>query len=230
MKQEKWLNAKEAVEMGLVDEIYEPDIVLNLFENSKMFAMIKENGLPVPMIVNAEISGEKEKEPSWLNKLFSKLDSTLKPIENSNTKSIIMHKNFTFINQVLNVEGLESTDGKTFVLTQENIQAINAKFDALEKAQNESKKSNEDLVQAQNELKTSKDALTTATNLIDGIHANVKAAEGIENKIAAVTKILSEKPGQGAAQNLGKDKNTAGVENQVIIDNLEHNREADANL
>jgi hypothetical protein len=210
----EWITPDEAKEIGFVTDVFEPKKMVAFFSSeilSQFHLPAIPNNIIIPTIEN-------QAEPTWLQKIFNRLDVMSGKVETAitNTKTLNMNKDFKLINLVLGIEGLESTDGKNFNLTIENLQAINARLEALEKLQNEAQQSKTDL--------------TNAIDLIDGIHTTVKEAAGIQNKVGAITKILTEKPGQGAAQNLGKDKNTTGVVNQEIIDSLEHNREADANL
>lgn len=218
----EWITADEAKEKGFITNIFEPKKMAAFFSND----ILNQFNLPsIPKNLMIQSSAE-ETEPSWLSKIFNRLDK-LSPhvastITNSNT--INMNKDFGFINKVLNVEGLESNDGKNFNLSIESITAINNELAKLAAA-------NADVEKHKGEAEKAKNELTTAINKIDEIDATVKTAEGIEAKVTAITKKLAEKPGHQAAENLGDDdKGDKSGADFETINNLPHNREVDENM
>ena len=83
-----------------------------------------------------------------LNKILTKLDGLFSSKEKQSAPSIVseMKKDYTKINTLLNVEGVEDSDGKV-ILTEEQVRAVNDRLDALETEVGEQK----DLVRQRDE-------------------------------------------------------------------------------
>ncbi len=212
MKEERWLSAKEAVELGLVDELVptkkKPQIT------NQMLVMMKANGLPIPGV---EMETD---EDSLIDKVIKKLAPIISP-----KNHIIMTKDFLFVNKILNVEGFEANDNKV-TLTIEQMTALNTKLQELEKAVTDSNTAKETAEQARNTAETS---LNNLTGELDSLHPDVKAAIDTAGKISAVKAQLAKRPGTPPATPTGKEE-SGDVKNDAdwdAINNLPHNKEAD---
>ena len=129
-----------------------------------------------------------------------------------------MKKDFTFVNQVLGVEGVEVKNDMVTIPV-----ANLAQLDARIKADSDSIAN----------LTTERDAVQTNldnfTNQIDEIDATVKAAATPEAKVTAITAKLASRPAAPAANTQGA-AGEGSVTDSVdwdAIDNLPHNQAAD---
>ena len=126
MEEERWMPAAEAKEWGFIDKII-PGTHKKPQVTNEMTDCFTALGLPLPAI-----DSEGKPEPEGRDKnLVSQIIDGIKglfPTGNktdiSNSSNTVMRKEFTFINQILNSEGIEEKDGK-MLLTVENLQAIN---------------------------------------------------------------------------------------------------------
>ena len=149
LKKGGWLTAEEALQYGFIDEIIDDDVKMNY--TAATAERFNRLGLPALPNDKAENKNDKEKaegadEKNFferLNKFFNKKkeDSSETAVQNSDTSKLNtdMKKDYVNVNKVLNVEGIEFTEGKTN-LTEEQIKAINAKMDELQKNLAESQK------------------------------------------------------------------------------------------
>ena len=145
LKAGRWLTAQEALEYGFVDEIIEGDEdKLNLAAYEGKVNMLGLSPLPVAS------GSERDTADSHklLNKILTKLDGLFSSKEKQSVPSIVseMKKDYTKINTLLNVEGVEDSDGKV-ILTEEQVRAVNDRLDALETEVGEQK----DLVRQRDE-------------------------------------------------------------------------------
>ena len=145
LKAGRWLTAQEALEYGFVDEIIEGDEdKLNLAAYEGKVNMLGLSPLPVAS------GSERDTADSHklLNKILTKLDGLFSSKEKQSAPSIVseMKKDYTKINTLLNVEGVEDSDGKV-ILTEEQVRAVNDRLDALETEVGEQK----DLVRQRDE-------------------------------------------------------------------------------
>ena len=141
----RWLTAQEALEYGFVDEIIEGDEdKLNLAAYEGKVNMLGLSPLPIAS------GSERDTADSHklLNKILTKLDGLFSSKEKQSAPSIVseMKKDYTKINTLLNVEGVEDSDGKV-ILTEEQVRAVNDRLDALETEVGEQK----DLVRQRDE-------------------------------------------------------------------------------
>ena len=133
LKKGEWLTAQEALDYGFVDEIIEEGEQLNYSDAVSR----KFNSLGLP-----QLPVRKVKEDSSLlsqilnvgNRILDKVNKKEKtPVDTENqAKTIIeMKKDFMKVNSILQVEGLEFSNGKV-ELTEDQLKVINDKLDALE--------------------------------------------------------------------------------------------------
>lgn len=228
MKEARWLSAKETVDLGLVDEIIPSKNKKPVISNQAI-AMMTANGLPLPVFENKEVQSDK----SIADKItdgFARIENAIKNSFTSNNPPK-MEKQFTCINQVLNVEGLEAKDKKV-EMTIEQITALNDKIQNLTNDLATSNANNRNAVSAQNTAETS---LTTLLNSLDSIDPTIKNAVDPTAKIAAINAKLASRPGvpPAAPQNTEDSKYPKSQKDAAdwdTIDNLPHNREADQSI
>ena len=104
-----------------------------------------------------------------------------------------MRKEFTFINQILNCEGVEEKDGN-ISLTVENLQAIN---DAVKAANDAKAKAENDLAAANTARETAENSLTAVVNDLDSLSDSVKNAVDNKAKVQVIRDIVGKIPGTG---------------------------------
>ncbi|MDH6355458.1 ATP-dependent Clp protease protease subunit [Dysgonomonas sp. PH5-45] len=216
MKESRWLSAEEAVKLGLVDEII-PSINKKPVISNQAIAIMNANGLPIP-----EFNGKPKND--LLTKISNGVDRIIDNFLPKNKSE--MNKTFLCINKILNVEGIESTDGK-FSLSLEQITVINAKLTEMETAVTNADTARQTAEIAQVAAENSLNELAAA---IDAINPTVKAAQKASDKAAAINAILASRPGVKAEAPQGESGKSGELKNEAdfnIIDNLPHNREAD---
>jgi ATP-dependent protease ClpP protease subunit len=216
MKEARWLSAREAVELGLVDELI-PTKGKKPVINDQARAIMSAAGLPIP-------EQEKEPEPESIGTI---LRDELKKFF-SNNKST-MDKQYLFVNKTLNVEGIEVKDGKVS-LAVEQILALNNQMKANEDA----------ITNANNATKTAEMAKTTAENTltdvlnkIDAIDPSIKAAVDADAKITAIRAKLAERPGKQPETPQGGASKNDTPQDKVdwdAIDKLPHNQAVDTEI
>jgi len=212
-----WITAQKAVELGLVDEVI-PSSSKKSAVTNEVIAMMTANGFPA---VPVENSSEEEKEETLITKIINKINSSTK------TKPQ-MTKDYSFINSVLGIEGVEVKDGMVSV-TVENILKLNneikAKGDAVTTLTAERDT-------AVTDKATAETALNDATSKIDAIHPSVKAATTLEAKVTAINAELAKRPAAKVEKPHGKESesNVEDAADWDTIDNLEHNKIADKEI
>lgn len=212
----EWITPEEAKELGFVTEIFEPRKMAAQFSND----ILSRFHLPeIPE--NILIAKTSVEEISLFQKIMAKLENIVPNFSNQNKNH--MNKELSFLNQLLNIEGLESADGVNFNLTLQNLQAINEKLSEIDNAV----KAKESAEAAQ---KASETNLANAIDKINEIDETVAAADDVDKKVVAIKAKLAEKPAvQPAGAQADKDK--AGVDANGVawdtIDELEHNKEID---
>ena len=216
MEEERWMPAAEAKEWGFIDKII-PGTHKKPQVTNEMTDCFTALGLPLPAI-----GSEEKPEPEGRDKnLVSQIIDGIKglfPAGNktdiSNSSNTVMRKEFTFINQILNCEGVEEKDGK-MLLTVENLQAIN---DAA-KAANEAKaKAENDLAVANTAKKTAENSLTAVVNDLDSLSDSVRNAADNKAKVQVIRDIVAKIPGTATAshQESNEDSKFADIATDPI--------------
>lgn len=141
LKEGKWLNATEALELGLIDEISDNDKKLNLSLADKARFINME--LPIE-----GITFEDDSTPSWFSRFISSFTSKKKEDnagtteeteqlekqndngDNSNNK-ITMKKKFTYVGKVLEKDFSTADDG-TVAITCDEMQKVEEHIASLE--------------------------------------------------------------------------------------------------
>lgn len=212
MEEERWMPAAEAKEWGFIDTIIpgknkKPQItdeITNSFQAA---------GLPVPVLntpasqvpANPEKPAANQQEDA--KTLVAQIIDGIKGVfsgkkEDISSSNIVMRKEFTFINQILNCEGVEEKDGKV-TLTAENLKAIN---DAI-KVVNEAKtKAENDLATANTARQTAENNLTAVVNDLDSLSDSIKNAADNKAKVQVIRDIVAKIPGALAANHQEADE------------------------
>ena len=173
-------------------------------------------GLPLPVIASEEKpeSGDKNLVSQIINGIKGVLSTGNKTdISNSNTV-ISMRKEFTFINQILNCEGVEEKDGK-ILLTVENLKAIN---DAIKIANDAKTKAEHDFETANTAKETAENSLAAVVNDLDSLSDSVKNAADNKAKVQVIRNIVGKIPGTGTAshQEANEDNKFADIATDPI--------------
>lgn len=226
MTEAKWLSAKEAKDWGFVDEIIEQETVVNLLEDDRAVAMLTENDLPVPVMaaeppvitatsdpaepVNQEPTITNEAVDSIWTRIIDRINALINPKIHKNADMKI----FALINNVLGITALESSDDKGVYLNEAQLQAIEDRLATADRSE---------LDRQQAET-----ALNEATTALDAIDPTVTAAASIGEKVTAISAIIAQKPGTGAAQPKGEKDPAKDDVDWDKINSLPHNQEVDA--
>lgn len=209
MEEERWMPASEAKDWGFIDKIIpgahkKPQITNEITD---CFTAI---GLPLP-VLNAS---EAETQPKGNDRnLVSQIIDGIKGLFPTNNKSedisnsntvISMRKEFTFINQILNSEGIEEKDGK-ISLTVENLQAIN---NAIKVANEAKTKAESDLAAANTARQTAENNLTAIVNDLDSLSDSVRNAADNKAKVQVIRDIVVKIPGTATASHQESDEDS----------------------
>ena len=213
MTDARWLTAKEAVDLGLVDELI-PAKTKNAVVTNEVLAMMTANGYPVPTTVD-----ETEKPKGILNSIIDKF---------SKTTTMTLNKEFAFVNAVLSVEGVDmAKDGKV-TLSVEQMSALNAKLESRKLA---STTLAAKLQSATNEKTVAENALSNVMAQLDAISPDVKEAADAAAKVTAINAILSKRPGEAPEKPQGQSgANETPEADFDTIDALPHNVAADKTI
>ncbi|WP_148229844.1 Clp protease ClpP [Bacteroides helcogenes] len=183
MSESRWMPSSEAKDWGFVDKVI-PGINKRIQITDEIIGCFNAVGLPVPVLT--EDNGAKSS--GLVTQILESFKSFLSNKDVSLTNSITMRKEFQFINQLLNCEGVEEKDGKVS-LTEENLKVIN---DGIKKAYNAQKKAEDDLAEVVNEL--------------DSLSDSIKDAAGNKAKVQVIRNIVSKIPGTSTISHQENDE------------------------
>ena len=141
-----WLNAKEALEWGFVDEItdFEEDKEPEVTE--EIVDYMAAHGIPMPDLpVTSEKKSLLQQFKEFLRSVYPENNNN-KPITNTATAM----KKFVFLAALLALESLECEEGGTCQLTDEQLGTLDAKVKELTEA---SKQANEQLSNSESRIK-----------------------------------------------------------------------------
>lgn len=188
MEEGRWMPAAEAKEWNFIDAII-PGVNKKPQVTDEITNSFQAAGLPVPVLKaqTSQIPANPEK-PTATNPqedgktLVAQIIDGIKGVfsgkkEDISNPNIVMRKDFTFINQILNSEGVEEKDGKV-TLTAENLKTINEAI----------KVANEAKTKAENDL-------AEVTNDLDSLSDTVKAAADNKAKVQVIRDIVAQIPG-----------------------------------
>lgn len=192
MNEQRWLPAAETHALGFVDAIIKN--AKSVTEDSYNYIRNAATKLHLPDLPEREkkdsflqrvqkffgVEKEPEQEPETPpQQLESNAGEGEETTRETNLIHTIMEKKFITVNSLLGVEGLQVSDGKV-TLTVEQLQTIE---DRLENSENQS------------------NAMEDVTAILDGVSANVKAIDGLKNKVLAVLAVVNRMPVAAPAGN-----------------------------
>lgn len=192
MNEQRWLPAAETHALGFVDAIIKN--AKSVTEDSYNYIRNAATMLHLPGLPEREkkdsflqrvqkffgVEKEPEQEPETPpQQLESNAGEGEETTRETNLIHTIMKKEFITVNSLLGVEGLQVSDGKV-TLTVEQLQSIE---DRLKKSENQS------------------NAMEDVTAILDGVSANVKAIDGLKNKVLAVLAVVNRMPVAAPAGN-----------------------------
>lgn len=192
MNEQRWLPAAETHALGFVDAIIKN--AKSVTEDSYNYVRNSATKLHLPGLPEREkkdsflqrvqkffgVEKEPEQEPETPpQQLESNAGEGEETTRETNLIHTIMKKEFITVNSLLGVEGLQVSDGKV-TLTVEQLQAIE---DRLKNSENQS------------------NAMEDVTAILDGVSANVKAIDGLKNKVLAVLAVVNRMPVAAPAGN-----------------------------
>ena len=219
MEEERWMPAAEVKEWGFIDRII-PGVHKKPQVTNEITDCFTAIGLPLPVLNASESETQpKGNDRNLVSQIIDGIKSlfpannTSEDISNSKT-DISMRKEFTFINQILNCEGIEEKDGK-ISLTVENLQAIN---NAIKVANEAKTKAESDLTAANTARQTAENNLTAVVNDLDSLSDSVRNAADNKAKVQVIRNIVAKIPGTATAshQESNEDSKFADIATDPI--------------
>lgn len=176
MKEERWMTASEVKGLNLVDEI-----IAASGEIRNHSSLLVQNciDLKLPLPAFNDSQKNEENDDSFFNRVIEACKEMFAPICKEEKKEDkpyivkIMNKSYVSINNLLNIEGVEESEGK-ITLTADQMAAINAALD--ESAKNKAE-------------------LDKVTTVLDKFEGN-KDIEGVGNKAQSLINIVDKFPTQ----------------------------------
>ncbi len=211
LKESRWLSAQEAVDLGLVDELIPAVAAKKPQMTNQIQAMMKANDLP-----DLPQNSEKNTDDTLVTKIVSAI-SDLNPFKHSKIPAE-MNKEFTFVNQVLGVEGVE-VKNETVTIPVAQLTQLDARI----------KTDADSITNLTTERDTAQTNMSNFTNDVDAIDATVKAAATPEAKVTAIKAKLALRPAQqpSAQQGNGGEGSVTDTVDWDEMDKLPHNIAAD---
>ncbi|MBD8349362.1 ATP-dependent Clp protease proteolytic subunit [Dysgonomonas sp. HGC4] len=205
MKEETWLNAEEAKEWGFVNEIYGKSSEKINYTN-ELKELVNAAGLPLPSRF-AETKNNSDEDKSIIKVIkeeWEELKNSFSDIFNSvsvkkeqtdnnpQTPIINMKKEWTHVNTILSVDGVEESEGKVN-LSVADLEKLNAGIEKANQAKLDAEgvvteKTNR-IVELETELKNLKDSDGDTTGQVAKINDGGKtysAGTAYENLAAAI--------------------------------------------
>ncbi|MDR1981345.1 MAG: ATP-dependent Clp protease proteolytic subunit [Tannerellaceae bacterium] len=178
MKEEKWLSASEAKEWGFVDEVFSESDTTPAPVDEDMIRLINAAGLPpVP-----ERPAQDEKTvPDDSRNILTAIRDSINSLANSFTNNKItseMKKDYSFVNTLLSVEGIEFKNGKA-ELTEAQLKLLN---DALDTANKDKEAAESKLAEKDTEITNLKNTNTDLQSQVDTLNSAAGADTTQVNK------------------------------------------------
>lgn len=223
MKEERWMLPEEALALGLVDEISEEHVLAKTNYAARLHVINSMANMPKlperfldPKAAVAEPQHSEPENKGFVQKVKEALTeifggsikmvadvAAIKPVEVK--PEIKMNKEFVKVNEILNVEALEESEGR-ISLSVENVKAINDKLAELS-AMMEAIKA---------EKQTAEDNLAAAETAINGISEEVACMDTMEDKVNAIKEALDKVTNVTTEVHSQNEGN--GHEDEVAID------------
>lgn len=217
MKEEKWLTAKETKAKGLVDEVIKASGSIKN-QHDLIIQNCADLNLPVPQFTDVQ-----EQKDSLIDTIVNKCkelfvskndsvpaskfrdvhflieDGNVRIEENiNNNKQQLMNKTFTAVNTLLNIEGVNESEGKV-TLTTDQMTAI---------------------CNALGEKKQADEQLNKVTEILDKFEDN-KSITGLENKAQSLINLINRIPLTAQTpQDKGQHEDAYKVENADPINSV----------
>ena len=232
MKQQTWLTADEAKSWGFVDELFTPEVAVNYLDNSIMMSMITSSDFPLPPRKPISSSAASD-EDSFFERMWNRIVNRQRERLPQNTKPPIsknpMKKQFIHLNKALKVENLDGTDEGVY-LNEEQLQLVEQSLEANQQLVTERDNAIRERDTLTANLTTAQAGHQSALDLFNAIDPSVAAAVTPEAKAAAIRALLAARPASNPVLTLQQQDDTATDEvNWDLINNLEHNKQADKN-
>lgn len=192
MEEERWMPAAEAKEWGFIDQVI-PGTHKKPQMTNEITDCFTAIGLPLPVLASETELQPEGNDRTLVAQIIDGIKGLFvtdknKDILNSN---IVMRKEFTFINQILNCEEIEEKDGK-ISLTAENLQAIN---DAIKAANDAKTKAENELAAANTAKDTAENNLTAVVDDLDSLSDSIKNVADNKAKVQVIRDIVAKIPG-----------------------------------
>jgi len=171
MKEERWLTANEAVNMGFVDEVFSTNGKSKPVITYEIKGILNSIEIPIPVL---DDNTDNVNIISKIQNFFNKPQK----------KQTVMNKSFSFLNQVAGVEGFEVSNDVVALSV-----ATLTSFDATIKNLTDEK--NTLTVKVNNATSQAESLLAS----LDALDDSVKNAKTPEEKITAIKTLLNSKPG-----------------------------------
>jgi len=202
MKEEKWLSAHEAVEMGFVDEVFKPKTETSQAQNEKMAQFVNYSDLPpLPTIKNEglEIVGTQQTTEDQTENIFARLKKTALNFINSQFN---MKKRNALL-AVLKVENLETNDEQGTFMNDEQLDLVDQALQGITSATEQRDTAVTDLATANGTLAQ-----------FDAIDPTIAEAKTPEEKTTAIRAYMTKKPAKptGVQGTNDEDPITDGVD------------------
>lgn len=190
MKEETWLTANEAKEWGFVDEVFGNSSGKVNF-SADMKARFNSFELPIPtrFVNNQDNKGFFEKMEERFDVFKNDILSRIGKNNDTNNENpvINMNKEWTLVNTLLGVEGIETKDGKAN-LTEDQLKKLNDALQSANEAKTNAENGLTEKTNAYNQLKTDYDNLkASAGDKTNSVNKKTDVDENpVENSSAEV--------------------------------------------
>lgn len=184
MKENRWILPEEALSLGLVDEVSTEHTIVNAA--ARRFVM-NSAGLPPMPVRQAPAEPARKSIAQQIRDVLTDFFGGRPSVESEQPVNVIMHEEFTTVNQLLNRERLEEHDGH-ILLTVDEVRMLNERLAAAEGLP-------EQVATLTTERDNALNEATATVAAIDGISEEVASMGTIEEKVGAIKNALSKAAG-----------------------------------
>ena len=181
MKEERWLTADEAVNMGFVDEVFTTNGKSKPIITNEIKGILNSIEIPIPVL----------DDNSGNVNIISKIQNFFNKPQKHQT---VMNKSFTFLNQVAGVEGFEVSND-VVALSVANLTSFDTTIKNLTDEKNT----------LTEKVKNATSQAETLAASLDALDDSVKNAKTPEEKITAIKNLLNSKPGTAPSSQAAPD-------------------------
>ena len=213
---EKWFDykdhlftAKEALDAKLIDVI----------EDSEGKVPEGVEDMNISQVMAFYNKSDEQMQGSFMENILEKVKTALKPPTNQvKTDTKISKQDMKDLKKFNNELGIDENS------------TVDQALEALKNLKADNDKNKTDLTEANTAKDTAETNLKETNDKFDEIHDDVKDAEGTEAKVDVIKGKLAEKPGAAPSNVDGDDSEPNDDADWDVINNLPHNKEADAAL